>query len=186
MTHLLPPNATPAECSISESIGRFAPARLVETLWNADTCPEAFLPYLAWALSVDDWDSTWPVQMRRDAITQARAIHQKKGTLSAIRLALTVVGHADAEVIERADCVYHDGSATRNGYRRRGGPSMWATYRVVLTRPVTLDQSVAIFEMLDRAKRNCVHLVGLDFSEVALRHNGAAVRDGNYTRGVIN
>lgn len=184
--HLLPANAQPFERALSQSMGKFVPARLVAHLWNAQTCPEAALPHLAWALSVDQWDSTWPVQLKRDTIAAARLLHQRKGTPWAIRHALAIMGHPDADVIERADYIHHDGSALRNGMHARRGPAGWATYRVVLKRPITIDQSAALTALLSSMKRNCVHLVALDFSEVALRHNGAHVRDGSYTRGVIN
>lgn len=184
--HLLPANATPLERALSQSTGRFVPARLVAELWNAQTCPESALPYLAWALSVDQWDSTWPVQIKRDTISAARLLHQRKGTPWSIRHALAIMGHADAIVIERADYIRHDGQAKRNGWHTRRGQDGWATFRVVLQRPITIDQSVQLRALLDTMKRNCVHLVALDYSEAALRHNGMYVRDGSYTRGVIN
>ncbi|MBG8794166.1 phage tail protein I [Salmonella enterica subsp. enterica] len=28
-------------------------------MWNPATCPIRFLPYLAWAFSVDRWDESW-------------------------------------------------------------------------------------------------------------------------------
>lgn len=37
---------------------------LSRSLWNADTCPEALLPYLAWACSVDFWRETWPAEKK--------------------------------------------------------------------------------------------------------------------------
>lgn len=184
--HLLPSNAAPIERALSQSTGKFVPARLVAELWNAQTCPESVLPYLAWALSVDQWDSTWPVQIKRDIIDAARLLHQRKGTPWSIKHALAIMGHPDAIVIERADYIHHDGAALRNGHHARRGPAGWATYRVVLQRPIIIDQSVQMRALLDSMKRNCVHLVALDFSQVALRHNGEHVRDGSYTRGVIN
>lgn len=182
---LLPANATPLERHISQAIGRFNPPQRVKTLWNADTCPHALLPYLAWALSVDEWDPTWSEGVKRAAIKDALYIHQHKGTLSAIQRALAVVKHPDADVIERADYIKHNGQATRNGHYRRMGPAGWATYRVVLQRPITLDQAARIRAMLAKATRNCVHLIALDYTQAALRHNGFTRRDGSYTRGII-
>lgn len=184
--HLLPHNASPLERALSASIGRFDPPAVVPTLWNAAACPAAVLPHLAWSLSVDEWDAAWPEHIKRAAITEARAIHARKGTPSAIRRTLTIVGQGDADLIERADYLVRDGTALRDGLRRRMGPAGWATYRVVLKRPITLDQADQIQSMLAKSTRNCVHLVALDYSRAALRHNGTAFRDGSYVRGIIS
>lgn len=183
--HLLPANASKLERATSEATGRCDPPAHVRTLWNAATCPAAVLPHLAWSLSVDEWDATWPTEFKRAAITEAPEIHARKGTPAAIRRTLVVVGQGDADVIERADYLRHDGTALRNGLRRRMGAAGWATYRVVLKRPITLDQAGQIQSMLARSTRNCVHLVALDYSRAALRHNGVAIRDGSYVRGII-
>lgn len=37
-------------------------------LWDPLTCPAKFLPYLAWALSVDRWDENWPVATKRRVV----------------------------------------------------------------------------------------------------------------------
>lgn len=186
MTSLLPPNATKLERNIEQAMTPYAPPRIIPTLWNASTCPVNMLPMLAWAASIEDWDPQWSVEQQRTAIAAAADIHRHKGTPDAIKKALEVRGHPDAILVERADCVRHDGTATRNGYRRRGGPTQWATYRIILQRPITLDQAASITAMLDSVKRNCCHLVALDYSRAALRHNGYASRDGQYTRGIIN
>lgn len=54
-------------------------------LWNPATCPASFLPYLAWAFSVDRWDENWTETVKRQVIQDAFYIHQNKGTISAIR-----------------------------------------------------------------------------------------------------
>lgn len=59
------------------------------SLWNADTCPEHLLPYLAWACSVDFWRETWPAEKKRRVIKNSREVHAHKGTSGAIALALT-------------------------------------------------------------------------------------------------
>lgn len=52
-------------------------------LWNADKCPEALLPFLAWALSVDYWEERWSEAQKRMAIKAAFASHRQKGTIVA-------------------------------------------------------------------------------------------------------
>jgi phage tail P2-like protein len=186
MTSLLPPNASGLERAVEQAIKPHEHARIVPTLWNAQTCPASMLPWLAWACSVEDWDHTWPVEQKRAAIAASFDEHRHKGTPYAIRKALEVRGHPDAILVERADYARHDGTALRNGYRRRGGPTQWATYRVVLQRPITLDQAATITALLSSVTRNCCHLVALDYTRAALRHNGTATRNGQYTRGIIN
>jgi len=65
----------------------------LKTLWNPQTCPAKFLPYLAWALSVDRWDSEWPIATKRSVIQQAWFIHQHKGTISAVRRVVEPLGY---------------------------------------------------------------------------------------------
>jgi len=53
--NLLPPNATQAERALSQAIvARPLPVDIT-ALWDADRCPAALLPWLAWALSVVEW-----------------------------------------------------------------------------------------------------------------------------------
>lgn len=186
MSSLLPPNVTTLERVVEKTQMRHSPPRIVPTLWNAATCPAKLLPHLAWASSIEDWDPQWSVEQKRAAIAASAEIHRHKGTPAAIKRALEVRGHPDAILVERADCIRHNGEATRNGYRRRGGQTQWATYRIILQRPITFDQAESITAMLATVKRNCCHLVALDYTRAALRHNGYAIRDGQYTRGIIN
>ena len=92
MASLLPPNATPEERSLSEGVARLSdvPVTLRE-LWNPDTCPESLLPWLAWALSVDVWDSAWAEDKKRQVIKTAIAVHRRKGTPFAIEEAFKAV-----------------------------------------------------------------------------------------------
>jgi phage tail P2-like protein len=60
--------------------------------------PEAFLPYLAWALSVDVWDGNWPLSRKREVVSAARSVHRHKGTIAAVRRALAALDVAIAIV----------------------------------------------------------------------------------------
>lgn len=182
---LLPPSSTPLERAIEQTQARFSPPLRVPGLWNADTCPVSFLPYLAWALSVDEWDHGWSVEKKRAVIREAREIHERKGTPSALRRALASIGQPDADIIERSDCIRRDGTARHNAWHHRGGRNGWASYRIILHRPVTIDQAQQIKRLLAAVKRNCVHLVAIDFSRATLRRNGQVQRLGTYTRGVV-
>lgn len=183
---LLPKNSSRLERALETAVTGYDNAAQVPALWNGDTCPKGLLPWLAWEVSVDDWETDWSEEKKRAAINGSLDIHEQKGTPAAILNALAIRGQPDAILIERADCIKHNGEATRNGYRRRGGAARWATFRIILQRPITIDQSQAILRMINSVKRNCCHLVDMDFTAAALRHNGGAVRDGQYTRGLIN
>lgn len=185
---ILPPSASSTERAFDLAYAaRLSAVRtLVPSLWNADTCPASLLPWLAWALSVDDWDADWPEQMKRNACREAVEIHEHKGTPAAIKRALAVRGHGDAILLERSNSIAHDGRVTaRTGIHRRGGNGHWATYTVILQRPVTIDQAESIKRMLLNVRRNCCHLVELNYTRAALGHNGFAQRNGTYTRGTV-
>ncbi len=65
---------------------------IISTMWDPYNCPRPFLPYLAWALSVDVWSNDWPEEKQRDAIAASPLIHRRKGTLDAVERALAALG----------------------------------------------------------------------------------------------
>lgn len=83
---LLPPNATQQERAIAETIGRVSDVPvLLRDLWNPQTCPANLLPWLAWGMSVDEWNPDWSEQQKRDLIAASVDIHRKKGTIGAVK-----------------------------------------------------------------------------------------------------
>lgn len=84
--HLLPPNATPGERALSETVARVSdvPSPLRD-LWNPNTCPAELLPWLAWAFSLDSWKSYWPEKVKRERIRQAVEIQRHKGSVKSVR-----------------------------------------------------------------------------------------------------
>lgn len=104
MPDLLPPNATKQERDISLALDRL-PAVPIKTLWTPATCPEAQLPWLAWALSVDEWDAAWPVETKRQVIAASIEQHRKKGTVGALRRALQRLGY-EVEIDEATGVAY--------------------------------------------------------------------------------
>lgn len=98
--HLLPPYRGVAETALAQAVaGQFPIMHPNRTLWNPWTCPTAHLPFLAWALSVDEWDHRWPEQVRRAAIANSVPIHRRKGTIGSVRRALEALG-ASIEISE--------------------------------------------------------------------------------------
>jgi len=83
---LLPPNATPQERALANTVARVSAIPvLLRDLWSANTCPAALLPWLAWGMSVDEWDSSWTEQQKRNVIASSVEIHRKKGTIGAVK-----------------------------------------------------------------------------------------------------
>lgn len=93
MSDLLPPNATTQERSLALSAGRVSavPSPLRD-LWNPATCPIEILPWLAWTLSVDTWDSTWPENIKRAVVASSVEVARLKGTRKAVSEALRSLG----------------------------------------------------------------------------------------------
>lgn len=97
---MLPPSATAQERALAETVARLSDVPVpIRDTWNPDTCPAELLPWLAWAFSVDEWDTTWTEQEKRDVIKQSLSIHKHKGTIGAIDRALRPLGYL-IEVIE--------------------------------------------------------------------------------------
>lgn len=63
-------------------------------LWNPWRCPVKFLPYLAWAFSVDRWEENWSETEKRQAVSEAFWIHQRKGTVAAVRRVIETLGYS--------------------------------------------------------------------------------------------
>lgn len=92
---LLPPNATDLELAVEKVLSR--PDQipiLIDTLWNPADAPENTLPWLAWALSVDEWSSGWSVETKRRVIASSVETHRSKGTLEAMKTALAALGYS--------------------------------------------------------------------------------------------
>ena len=57
MNSLLPPGSTSLERRLAQTCSGISDLQVpLRDLWNPATCPVSFLPYLAWAFSVDRWD----------------------------------------------------------------------------------------------------------------------------------
>ncbi|EDL0790057.1 phage tail protein I, partial [Salmonella enterica subsp. enterica serovar Montevideo] len=86
MNSLLPPGSSPLERRLAQTYSGISDLQVsLRDLWNPATCPIRFLPYLAWAFSVDRWDESWTESVKRRVVQDAFYIHQHKGTTSAVR-----------------------------------------------------------------------------------------------------
>lgn len=109
MSDLLPINATKQERALSLTTARAGSIPVpVGELWDPYTCPLAVLPWLAWSLAVDPWDSSWTEGQKRQAIAESIAVHRVKGTIGALKRALQAIGY---------ECVVSDQTGTPYVFR---------------------------------------------------------------------
>lgn len=98
---LLPPNAS-ALLKDLEAVS--AVALDLETLNrfvnNPTEAPENILPWLAWAVSADDWSDNWSEQVRRNVIKASIEVHRRKGTIGALKKALQAFNYTNIKVEE--------------------------------------------------------------------------------------
>ena len=182
--HLLPPNASDVEIAVSLATARIddmsAPARL---MWDPATVPAAFLPWLAWSLSVDNWDPTWPENVQRMFIAASVEIHRIKGTKRAIQRALDSIGFGDAVILEFYGIDFYDGAYTYNGARTYAVADEWADYRLILNRPVSVAQSDVVRRLLNNVAPARCRLAALDFTQALNLYAGTTSYNGSFTCG---
>lgn len=185
LSSILPPNASIAELALERAISAAGPDLSdIETLMNPQTCPAPLLGWLAWSLSVETWGADWAEEDRRAAIASSISIHRRKGTVGAVKRALSAAGYGDATITERFGHERHDGSYLHDGAITHAAPDHWAEYRLTLARPITVTQAAQVREILETVAPARAHLKALDFTEVANTHNAQITHDGQFTHGV--
>lgn len=149
---LLPPSSTALEraaaVALADTMALQVPLR---DLWNPDTCPEALLPYLAWAFSVDRWDPAWGVAVKRAAIKASWFVHKHKGTIGALRRVVEPLGY----LIEVDEWWEDEPASTPGTFRLRVG---------VLDTGITDEMYTELERLIDDAKPLTRHLTGLAIS----------------------
>ena len=103
MSTQLPLNSTPLELAV-EAANYENTLMPLRSLYNADTCPEHLLPYLASAWSVDRWNNNWTQEAKRTAIRSAYDVHARKGTIGSLRRVVEPLGYL-IDVVEWFDTV---------------------------------------------------------------------------------
>ncbi|HCI4237313.1 TPA: phage tail protein I [Klebsiella pneumoniae] len=92
---LLPPGSSALERRLAQACSGISDLNVpLRDLWNPWKCPAKFLPYLAWAFSVDRWEETWTETEKRQAVSDAFWIHQRKGTVAAVRRVIETLGYS--------------------------------------------------------------------------------------------
>ncbi|TWC15717.1 phage tail P2-like protein [Pseudomonas sp. SJZ085] len=140
----------------------------LRTLYSPDRCPLPLLPYLAWAFSVDRWDSKWTEAAKRAAIRSAYYIHSRKGTIGSLRRVVEPLGYL-IEIIEWWQTVPVGPRAT---FRLKVG---------VLDTGITEEMYQELTWLIDDAKPLTRHLTGLAISleTTGSVHIGACVTEGD-------
>lgn len=148
--HLLPPNASAQERGLSLAIERAGAVPVgVRSAWNPDTCPANMLPWLAWAFGVDEWDSAWSEEQKRDTIRRSIVVHRYKGTIGAVLDALGALG-VSAQVQE---------------WFNQLPPAAPYTFRIHMESDqygITSEEQVKLLRVLERTKNLRSHLEGID------------------------
>jgi phage tail P2-like protein len=186
MSNLLPPNATALERRAAATLAAVDVLPIpIRDYWDPDRCPAPLLTYLATELAVDGWELAESEDARRALIKGAMALHRKRGTPWAIREVIRRLGFGEVTLIEGRCIRQRNGIHTRNGNYVHGSETAWAEYIVKLSQPITRDQANPLRTTLERYAPQRSQLVSLDYTAVPIRHNGAAVHNGQYTRGSI-
>ncbi len=95
MNSLLPPGSSALERRLAQACSGISDLNVpLRDLWNPWKCPAKFLPYLAWAFSVDRWEETWTETVKRQAVSDAFWIHQRKGTVAAVKRVIEGLGYS--------------------------------------------------------------------------------------------
>lgn len=92
MSQLLPHNSTPLERALATASDIGVDPEIIRGVADSARCPVDFLPWLAWAMSVEGWDAAETEEQQRALIRQSIPIHKHKGTVGAIRRVLKAVG----------------------------------------------------------------------------------------------
>ena len=149
---LLPGNSTPLERQAAQALAQIQRVPIpLRQLCNPDTCPVNLLPYLAWAFSVDRWDSKWTEAAKRAAIRSSHYIHSRKGTIGALRRVVEPLGYL-IEVLEWWQTT------------PLGVPGTFAIKVGVLDTGITEEMYQELTWLIDDARPVTRHLTGLAIS----------------------
>lgn len=163
---LLPPNQTALEAALANASAMVHTPEVLRLLWDAQRCPLQQLPWLAWSLSVDEWDESWTEAQKRAHVLGSIALHRKKGTPWAVKEALRRAGLERVQLIEKPSGAH------------------WAEFDVeidVVDRPVsqvTLAKAIALIDAYKAARSHVRRLV-ISLTSKSLTHVAAITLGGD-------
>lgn len=146
MSDLLPYNATDQERALANTIARISDVPvIVREVWNPDTAPASVLPWLAWAFSVDDWDTNWTDDQKRNVIKQSVYSQRIKGTIGAVTRQLAALGYT-IQILEWWQQV------------PEGQPYTFEVYITASQYPLTPKDYSKVLEVIDTNKNLRSHM----------------------------
>ena len=180
MSNLLPPNANEHEQALDDATARIGsvPVEIVKT-WTAPTCPADLLPWLAWALSVDEWDESWNETQKRAMIAASYEIHSHKGTPFSIKTALQALGYDNVQILE-GKMYFYNNAKTYNAAILHGADGYWPLFDVILNVGVFPDAPMIqlIRDRIERYKNARSQLRNLIFMN--LLYDNTVIYNGIY------
>ena len=95
MTSLLPSDSTTAfEDALASSMARLSDVPVpIATIKVPQETDARTLTALGWEWSVNEWQSSWSTQRRRDVVDASPAVHRVLGTAGAVRKAIAALGY---------------------------------------------------------------------------------------------
>lgn len=95
MSSLLPPNSTELERKVATANAKGTDLDVQhKTLSTIDDAPNQFLSVLGWQNSVDRWNRDWTDAQKKAQIKASFKIHQKKGTVAALKAITKAFGYS--------------------------------------------------------------------------------------------
>jgi phage tail P2-like protein len=152
MTSLLPPNATTLERRLAETGAAIEEIPVaIRDVNDAANCAPELLPYLAWARSVDRWDSSWSTETKRAVTAASFFVHKRKGTIGALRRVVEPLGY----LIRVREWWQENPAGPRGTFRLDIG---------VLDTGIDDEMYAELERLIDDAKPLTRHLLGLAIS----------------------
>lgn len=185
-TSLLPPNATTQERAIANTIARISDVPMqITSIYDPATCPAALLPWLAWAWSVDEWDSGWTEATKRAVLAASFSTHRIKGTVASVKAALAAAGYPGATIVEGVGKFLCDGTYKCDGLEYCGDPEKWAVFRLTLPNAITNTQAAQVKRIVGQTAPARCQLEALDFQQSPAICDGSFLCNGEFNVGVI-
>ncbi|OCH08096.1 phage tail protein I [Aliivibrio fischeri] len=172
---LLPSNLNQLERDLAGALSRISDIDIpISTVWDPDNCPVDLLPFLAWALRVDHWETQWPESRKREVIKQSVDINRTRGTRGAVERAIKAIRGDDVKLIEW----FEDKANMAKG-----------TFRVDVkstNEPIDITDLQKLVPSINSAKNTRSHLVGITVTSqvvspekhIAMSRQGHQVRSG--------
>jgi phage tail P2-like protein len=138
------------EQDAAEKYCRADPA-VIRRLYDPMECPAEFLPWLAYALSVDVWNPKWPESTKRAVCANSLQMHLHKGTRGSVFDALAALG-IRAEIVEWWQ-------AEPSGEPGTMQITLWVNEVILPDADIILGAELVrdVKEQIDRSKRASIH-----------------------------